>query len=417
MRRGAWSHPVMRAILSAEAISALGSQMSLVALPWFVLMREHDTATQLGFVLAAQVLPAALLGIPSAVVVQRLGVRRTLLTADLCRCPLIAAIPMLYLAERLSFSMLLGLVFAVGVFTAPYMSAQRLLIPQTFADTDAQVVQGNALVEGVIRFAMLLGPAVAGVAIMAFGSVRVLYFDAFTFLVAFLILRRGLPVTTPVTTPVITPAAAPLASTVDHSGVLAGVRFALRDPILSRITVASLVFGLFFPPLIASLPVLTKFRYDSDPRVAGLLYSAMGAGALVGTLVVLPFAKAPALRLGAIGAVGLSVPLWLLVGNLKAWQFALVMLVSGLFTPILNAPVISQIALRAPEPVRAKVVTFVLTTNMLTGPIAFALTGPALDHWGLTPVYVVVAVGVTAASALMVTLASVAPRQSSMSIP
>jgi DHA3 family macrolide efflux protein-like MFS transporter len=113
------------------------------------------------------------------------------------------------------------------------------------------------------------------------------------------------------------------------------------------------------------------------------------------------------MRLGAVGAVGLSAPLWLLVADLAAWQFALVMLVSGLFTPILNAPIIAQIMLRAPEEVRAKVLAFVLTANTLAGPLAYALTGPALDRWGLTSVYVVAAVGVSAGAAMIVTLASV----------
>jgi MFS family permease len=403
VRRGVLRQPAMRAVLAAEAISALGSQMSFVALPWFV-YATHGSATRLGIVLAAQVLPAALLGIPSAVVVQRLGVRRTLLASDLCRSPLLAAVPLLNAMDLLSFPLLLVIVFLVGAFSAPYMSAQRLLIPQTFADDRQLVVQGNALIEGVIRFAMLVGPALAGLAIMVFGAAPVLYVDALTFVVAFAILVRGLP------------AAAgsrePTASTVDADGLLAGARYAVGHPVLRRITLASLVFGFFYPPLLASLPVLTEARYGNDSRVAGLLYAAMGAGALAGTLVVLPLSKASPLRLSAVGAAGLAAPLWLLVFDLSAWEFGLVMLISGLFTPILNAPVFSQLTLSVPEHLRAKVLTFVLTTNLLSGPVAFALTGPALDHWGLTPVYLVVAVGVTAAAALMVTLAFVRPEPS-----
>jgi hypothetical protein len=62
--------------------------------------------------------------------------------------------------------------------------------------------------------------------------------------------------------------------------------------------------------------------------------------------------------------------------------------------------------LRAPEQVRAKVLAFVLTSNAVAGPVAYALTGPALDRWGLTTVYAFVALGASAAAALMVRLAS-----------
>jgi MFS family permease len=409
--------PTIRAILVAEGISALGSQMSFVALPWFVLMASHS-ATRMGFVLGAQVLPVALLGIPSAAVVQRLGVRRTLLIADACRAPLLAAVPVTYHAGLRSFPLLLAVVFGVGVFTAPYMSAQRLLIPETFADDETAVVKGNAAVEGVIRLAMLLGPATAGLAIMALGARNVLYVDALSYLVSFAILWRGLPTRRPVRSPVAAGALAHAAgaadtahvgtatvdrpvSTVESSGLLGGVRFVFADPLLRRVTLAAFVFGFFFPPLLASLPVLALQRYGGDSRVAGLLLAAMGLGALLGTIVVIPLAKVPAMLLGTIGAIGLAAPLWCLVMRLEAWQFALVMLVCGLFTPILNAPVLTQIMLRSPDELRPKVLTFVLTTNQLAGPVAFALTGPALDRLGLTAVYFVIAVGVTGAATLL----------------
>ncbi len=390
----------MRAILTAEGISALGSHMSFLALPWFVLTSDGGSATRMGTVLTVGVLPTALLGIPAAEVVQRLGVRRTLLLSDVCRAPLFAAIPLLQLAGLLSFPALLALVFMIGAFTAPYMSAQRLLIPETFAD-EPVVVRGNALLEGVIRLGMLLGPAIAGVTIAGLGAPNVLLLDAVSFLVAFVILKRGLPVS-----PVPPVARSTVDSAADSStGIFAGARFALADRTLRRITATALAFGLFYPPLLASLPVLTAQRYGADSRVAGLLYAAMGGGALIGTLLVLRLARAGPMRLAAVGAVGLAVPLWLLVLEIPAWQFAVVMFISGMFTPILNAPLITQMMLRAPLPVRAKVLSFVLTTNLLAGPVAYAVTGPALDQWGLTRVYLVIALGVSFAAALMLRLA------------
>jgi MFS family permease len=394
-RGGAWRNGVVRRILAAELISALGSQMSFVALPWYVLTTT-GSATRMGLVLGTELLPAALLGIPSALVVQRWGVRRTLLAANVCRGPLLAAIPALAFARQLTFPVLLTVVFLIGAFGAPYFSAQRLVLPETFADDESLVVQAIALLEGVVRMAMLLGPALAGVAIAAFGPANILYIDAATYLAAFFMLRRWLPA----------PRRPAAVWTEDERGLLAGARFALTHPLLGRITFVSLLFGLFFPPLLASLPVLTKLRYAADPRVAGLLYAAWGGGALLGTLTVLPAARRIAsMTLGAIGAIGLTLPLWLLVVDLSRWQFALVLLVSGFFTPMLNAPVITLMMLRAPDEVRAKVITFILTMNLLAGPIAYALTGPALDRWGLRPVYVVVAIGVSLAAALMVSLA------------
>jgi MFS family permease len=395
-RGGVFGHPVLRAILLAELISSLGTQMTLLALPWFVL-HNFKSATMMGGVLAVELLPAALLGIPSALVVQRIGVRRTLLYANLGRAPLLAAIPVLHAAERLTFQLLLAIVFAIGVFAAPYLSAQRLLLPETFPESQSLVVQANAVVEGVARLGMLLGPAIAGLAISGVDPENILYANSVTFIVAFVIMARRLP-----------GGARPLrrGSPEDGHGVFAGARYALANPQLRRITIAALLFGFFFPPLLASLPVLTRDRYDNDPRTAGLLYAAWGCGALIGTLTVLPAAKRiEPMKLAAIGAAGLALPLWVLVVDLPEWQFALVLVISGLFTPVLNAPVITLMTLLAPTDVRAQVVTFILTMNLLIGPLAYALTGPALDYWELRPVYVFVAVGVTIASTMLVTLA------------
>lgn len=388
-------NPVIRAVLVAELISALGVQMTLLSLPWFV-YEMTGSATLMGLVLAVELIPAALLGIPSAVVVQRIGVRRTLLRANLLRAPLIAGVPLLHVTGLLNLPVLLAIVFAIGMINVPYLSAQRLLLPEIFADDMTLVMQGNAMVEAVARIGMLLGPPLAGVAISLLDSQNVLYINAMAFATAYLILRWRLPVgrrSAPMTSP-------------DTHGVFAGARYALANPWLRRITVGATLLGFFFPPLLASLPVLTHLRFGGDPRLAGVLYAAWGAGALTGTLVMVLAAKRYSpLRLCAVGAIGLAVPLWLLVFDLTVWQFALVMLVSGVFTPLLNSPLITLIMLLAPSKLRAKVITFIMSMNLLTGPIAYALTGPVIELWGLGWLYLAVAAGVGVGAGVLAALA------------
>jgi MFS family permease len=393
---GPWRNPVMRAIISAEAISSLGSQMTYLVLPWFVLITT-GSATRMGLVFAMELVPVALLGIPSGLAVQRLGVRRTMLIGDASRGVLIALVPVLYHFQLLSFGVLLALVFCVGTFSGPYISAQRLVIPETFGNDEAFVVQGNALLESATRMTSLLGPAVAGVLIGVTGAVHVLWFDAASFAVSFAILAAKLP------RPKLSEAAIQ-----GPAGALAGARFVLGNPLLRRVSAAALLFGLFFPALLASLPVVTDLRFGADPRIAGLLFAAWGAGALLGLYGVMRYAaKLPPIRMGALAAVALALPLWLLALPLTAWQFGLVLLVSGVFTPMLNAPLITLILLRTPEELRAQTITFVMTANLLAGPLGYALVGPALQAWGLSTVLLVVAGGITLAALLMTTIIKV----------
>ena len=59
------------ALVAAETISVLGSRMTYLALPWFVLATTGSPG-KMSLVLFAEILPMALLGIPSGMVISRL---------------------------------------------------------------------------------------------------------------------------------------------------------------------------------------------------------------------------------------------------------------------------------------------------------------------------------------------------------
>ena len=111
------------ALVVAETISVLGSRMTYLALPWFVLVTTGSPG-KMSLVLAAEILPMALLGIPSGSVVERLGGRTTMLIADFARAPIMLSIPLLHEAGMLTFPMLLGIVALLGTFMPPYFAAR-----------------------------------------------------------------------------------------------------------------------------------------------------------------------------------------------------------------------------------------------------------------------------------------------------
>ena len=384
-------HRAMRVLLSSEVISSLGSQMTYVTLPWFVLITS-GSIVRMSLVFAAEIAPVALFGTPSGLIVQRLGVRKTMLLGDGVRAGLVASIPLLYYAGALSFASLLLIVFCTGIFSAPYPAAQRLLIPEVVGNEEAVVVQGNALVEGATRTASFLGPALAGLLISVIRPANVIGIDAATYLLSFVILATGLK-----------GSGAPEQTISDErSGMLGGAKLVLHDPMLRRVCLAVLLFGLFFPLLIASLPVAAKIRYDADSFTAGLLFAAWGVGGLIGSLIAARVAnKFSPVRMGALAAIALAIPTWLFWLPLTAWEFGLLLLISGVFTPMVNAPLITIILLRAPSELRAQVITFVVTASALAGPLGYVLAGPALELWGLGPLLVVVAAGLTVAAVLL----------------
>ena len=85
-----------------------------------------------------------------------------------------------------------------------------------------------------------------------------------------------------------------------------------------------------------------------------------------------------------VALVGLALPLPLLALHLPVWGVVLVLFVSSLFGPLVNAPLIGVITMRTPEALRAKVMTAVLTFALLAGPLGLFLGGPLLA--GVRPV-------------------------------
>jgi MFS family permease len=368
-------------LVAAEAVSALGSQMTFLALPWFVLVTTGSPA-RMSVVLAVELAPVALLGIPSGALIARLGARRTLILADAARAPLVAAIPVLHELGLLTFPLLLVLVAGVGCFLAPSFSAQRLILPELLGDDERTVALGNALLEGVPRLMALLGPAAAGVLIAVLDAPSVLYVDAATFVVSAAVLA------------LLVPARPPAEPTDEARGLFAGVRFLGRDRLLGPLTGCALVLNALGQMLVAALPVLAYESFGGSPRVAGAFFASFGAGAIVGMLVAMRLLpRFDPIRLGAASLVALTLPLWLLLADLPAWGVVSALFVSAVFGPLVNAPLLGVITMRTPEALRPKVMTAVITFAMLAGPLGLLVAGPLLQQLGPRPVFAIVAAG------------------------
>src|SRR5215218_5543877 len=246
-------------LVVAEIVSVLGTRMTYLALPWFVLVTT-GSAGKMTVVLAAEMVPMALFGIPSGTLVQRLGSRTTMLLSDFARAPLLAAIPLLHATGVLTFPLLLGIVFLLGCFMPPYFASQRTILPELVGENERLMSQSNSLIEGGSAFAALAGPALAGVLIPFLDAPNILYVDAATYLVSFLLVLAFVPQRKPV------------AAGQEH-GVLAGLTFMLRDRLLGPLAVTVVAFGFLGAALTAALPVYAFDEFDGSSTIAGLFYT------------------------------------------------------------------------------------------------------------------------------------------------
>jgi len=370
----------IRAIVAAEVVSSIGSSMTVLALPWFVLATT-GSVTKLGLVLGIGSIPFVTLPLPAGSLIARIGARQTMVVADAARLPLLAAIPALYSLDALSFPLLVVLVALTNVFTAAHMPAQRLILAEVVGEEESVVARVNAYLDGAQTTAPLVGAALAGVLIAALGPANVLYIDAATFGVAAVCVGLLVPRRKPMAEP-------------DERGLLAGARYIRRSRLLVVLCVSMLTMEFFFTLYVTTLPVFVFSAYDQNARTAGVLYAAMGAGALLGMPVVPPLVRRfGALHVAAAGFVVASMPLFLLGIPLPAAGVAVVLVLKGFVGPLTGAPIFTVITTRTPAALRTTVLSAAVGLMFLSGPLGPMAAGPLINAIGTRTVFVVAAAG------------------------
>ena len=342
--------------------------MTFVALPFFVLVTTGSTA-KMGWVLAAEMLPIAIFGIPAGTVIAKLGAKKTMLISDAARGPLMLVIPILHSTGHLSFAALLGTTFAIGIFAAPYFASSRLVVPEVAGEDEQAVASVNAVLSGANQLTQLAGPVLAGVIISLTTPATVLVVDGcsyiFSFLVILVVVRAGKRVE----------------AAAQQKGVFSGLKFLLGDSLLGPMMIAACVINFVAQGIVLGVQAIDYFRYDASGHVVGFLFAGFGVGALAGAIVAQQLAqKVPLLKLAAIAIVAMPLPLFFLSPTTPWPVAALIIAAFAFFTPLINAPVIGIITVRTPAELRPKVMTAVMTVATMAGPLGFIVAGYVLRN-------------------------------------
>ncbi|MGZ4309348.1 MAG: MFS transporter [Gaiellaceae bacterium] len=376
-RRELLTQPSLVALLAAEVVSTTGSQMTWLALPWFVLVTT-GSATKTSLVMASELGGLALLGLPAGRLLGRLGARRTMILCDASRAPLMLVIPVLHWSGGLSFGVLAAVAFALGAFSAPYFAAQKVIVPELLGEGEQEVTDANALFQAANRTTILLGPVLGGVLIGVIGAPSVLLVDAASYLVAVLLVT------------VFVPKRPPVEQAPEHRRVRAGLRFLARDRLLRVWWPAFALGDAAWTAFFVTIPVLVLARFGHEPQIAGWLFASFGIGALVGNGISFRYLtrRFDGLTIFSAFIVIQVAPLWLLWLPLSAAAMSAILVVAGLGNGLVNPSLHSITTLRIPPPMRPTVMTTVMVLWALVNPLGLFAAGPVLDAFGTTPVLV-----------------------------
>lgn len=180
-----------RLLFTAHAISAVGDFLVPVALA-FAVLDLTGSASDLGFVLTARLVPLVLFMLAGGVWADRLPRQQLMIWSHLIRLVAQGALGLLLVTGDARIWQLVALQIVHGAATAFFRPASSGIVPQTVSPEHLQ--QANGLMWGAIGVAGFAGPAIAGLVLATAGAGWAILGDAATFaLGAYLLARLRLP--------------------------------------------------------------------------------------------------------------------------------------------------------------------------------------------------------------------------------
>ena len=184
-RAGVLAGRDFRRFYTGYVTSLLGSSMSTVAIAWVVL-ESGASATGLGYVFAAAVVPQVLLMAVAGAVADRFGRRRVMLGADTLRCAAQASLAGAVFAGRPALWVFVLLAWLEGTGEAFFMPALDALTVE-IAPRD-QLGNANALFGLATSATRIAGPALGGLLVALTSPGAVVAADAASYAVSVLAL-------------------------------------------------------------------------------------------------------------------------------------------------------------------------------------------------------------------------------------
>lgn len=259
----------------STAVSLMGTQVSLLALPLTALAALHATPSQVALLAAAGTAPFLLLGLPAGAWVDRWPRRRTMVLTDVVRAALLASVPVAWAVGVLTLAQLWVVAFAVGSLSVLFDVASLTVLP-SLVDRRG-IAAANGRLEAARAVAQTSGPGVGGLLVQVLGAPVAVAVDAVSYLVSGMLLR-GLPELPP-------PARSGARERWTRE-VTAGLRYCLRHPYIRPLALGAAWMNLWVEAFMAVLVVHAVRDLHLSAATVGLVLAASNVGYLAGSLCV-----------------------------------------------------------------------------------------------------------------------------------
>jgi MFS family permease len=350
-----------------STLSMFGDFFSYIALAWLVLQLTGSSLA-LGSVLVAQAVPRALLMLVGGAFADKLSPRLTMLGSMGLRAIFVAPLAALVITGHVVMWEVYGIAVVFGVVDAFFMPARSSILPKIIADH--QLEPGNAVLNVTAQASIILGPALGGLIVAAFGTGWAFAADAACFAIGFLFILA-------------LPSATRAASGEVHPDgglggqIAAGFRYAWANVgIRTALIVIAVIDFAANGALGVGLPTVAHGRFAAGANGLGIMFAAWGVGATAGALgagLVPPPKRFGLLIIAFCVWVGAGIGIVGLVPSL--WPASVALGLSGIATGVINTYGVSWLQRRTTPEMQGRVMSLVMLASMGLTPISYAASG------------------------------------------
>jgi DHA3 family tetracycline resistance protein-like MFS transporter len=360
-------------LFGGTTTSLLGDGVYTVTIAWQV-YELSNAPTALSVVGLAWTLPMVLFLLVGGVLGDRIDRRRLLIASDVIRATAVGSMAALALTGSIELWHVIALVVLYGTGQALFAPSFQAIVPEIVPAE--RLVQANSLqqLSDPLMF-RLAGPALGGIVIGAFGTGEAFLIDTLTYTVsiACVAAMRPLPRPAPEEQP----------SVVEQ--LREGFGFVRSQTWLwATLSAAAVTLLLWIGPLEVLLPYVVKNEYGVGAESLGLIFAAIGAGAIGSAMVI-----------GQRG-LGRRRVLWMYLGwggstlalagygivN-EVWQAMLIAFCAGIGEGVGNITWVTLMHNYVPDRLLGRVSSMDWMVSIGLVPVSFALAGPIAEWAGV----------------------------------
>jgi predicted MFS family arabinose efflux permease len=371
---GALRERNFRLYFVGQAASAIGNAMVPVALAFAVLNLTHS-ASDLGFVLTSYAISQLIFLLAGGVVADRVPRRLALLGSDVVRFAAEAVLAALLLSGRPPLIAVLVLVFVQGAASALFLPASTGIVPALVDDDHLQAA--NSLLQTASSAASVVGPAIAGVLVVAGGPGWAIAADAASYGVS-----------------VGTLAMLKMARIERGEGrrffadLLEGWNeFRSRDWYWKLVAGAT-AFNMLLAIYVVLGPV-ASIRFYSGAKSWAIIATAAGVGSVVGGLISTRVRVRHPMRIGLPVIGFFSLPAAAIAARLPVAAVAVTAGLGGVGLVVFSSLFETTVQRHIPEAVLSRVLAYDWFGSMMAFPIGLAIAAPLASVIGIRPLLAV----------------------------